>query len=93
MTALVLLDDDLFPKWSEAWFVKEITIPSGFLEEETVTLLLSTIDDVDVVYINGTPVAASGFITVDKVKADPTSVPATQIYQKVNSKADNNSIK
>ena len=73
----VLLDDDLFPKWSEAWFVKEITIPSGFLEEETVTLLLSTIDDVDVVYINGTPVAASGFITVDKVKADPTSVPAT----------------
>jgi hypothetical protein len=71
-----LQEDDLFPKWSEAWFAKEVTIPSGFLEEETITLLLSTIDDVDVVYVNGTPVAASGFITIDGEKADPTSVPA-----------------
>lgn len=67
---------DLFPNWSEAWFCKTVELPEGFLQEESVTLLLGVIDDLDVVYINGTPVAASGFIAEDGSKADPASVPA-----------------
>ena len=67
---------DLFPNWSEAWFCKTLEIPSGFLTEDTVTLMLGVIDDIDVVYVNGTPVAASGFIAEDGSKADPASVPA-----------------
>ena len=40
---------DLFPKWSEAWFCKTVELPTGFLKEDTVTLLLGVIDDMDVV--------------------------------------------
>ena len=70
-------ENDLFPNWSEAWFCKTVTVPAGFLQEENVTLLLGVIDDLDVVYLNGTPVAASGFIDAgDGSKADPMSVPA-----------------
>ncbi len=67
---------DLFPNWSEAWFCKTVELPEGFLQEENVTLMLGVIDDLDVVYVNGTPVAASGFIAEDGSKADPASVPA-----------------
>ena len=67
---------DLFPNWSEAWFCKTIEIPADFLLEDTVTLMLGVIDDIDVVYVNGTPVAASGFIAEDGSRADPASVPA-----------------
>ena len=67
---------DLFPKWSEAWFCKTVELPAGFLKEDTVTLLLGVIDDMDVVYINGVPVAQSGFIDASGTKADPSKVPA-----------------
>lgn len=56
-----LLATDVFPTWSESWWCREIEIPAAFLTESTVTLHLGIIDDMDVVYINGTPVAASGF--------------------------------
>ena len=70
------LDDlDLFPNWSEAWFCRTITLPEGFLLEDTVTLMLGVIDDLDVVYVNGTPVAASGFMNEENAKADPADVP------------------
>ena len=72
-----LTSDDLFPKWSEAWFIKTIDIPQGFITTDTVTLLLGIIDDLDVVYVNGTPVAASGFITATGEKAPATNVPET----------------
>ena len=71
-----LSENELFPNWSEAWFCKTVSIPEGFLQEETVTLLLGVIDDLDVVYVNGTPVAASGFINEDGQKAAPENVPA-----------------
>ena len=67
---------DLFPKWSEAWFCKTIEIPADFLTQDTVTLLLGVIDDLDVVYINGTPAAQSGFVTASGAKAGPALVPA-----------------
>lgn len=68
-------DSDLFPMWSEAWWCKAIDVPAGFLKEDTVTLILGVIDDLDVVYINGRPVASSGFMAADGSKADPSSVP------------------
>ena len=72
-----LAEFDLFPKWSESWWCKDITIPKGFLKEKNVTLLLGIIDDIDVVYINGRPVAASGFKTKDGIATVPLStVPA-----------------
>lgn len=57
-----LLTNDVFPTWSEAWAVREFEVPADFTEDDTVTLLLGIIDDNDVVYINGEPVAASGFV-------------------------------
>jgi len=71
-----LADFDLFPKWSEAWWCKDISIQKGFLKEKTVTLILGIIDDNDVVYINGKPVAASGFKTKDGRPAPAQNVPA-----------------
>lgn len=56
-----LLTNDIFPTWSEAWAVREFEVPADFTDDETVTLLMGIIDDNDVVYINGKPVAASGF--------------------------------
>jgi len=50
-----------FPSWSEAWFCREFELPADFTTNDTVTLLLGIIDDLDVVYINGQLVAASGF--------------------------------
>src|SRR5690606_19414538 len=48
---------DLFPNWSEGWFARAVEIPRGFLDgRDHVTLMLGIIDDMDVVYINGTPV-------------------------------------
>lgn len=70
-----LSENDLFPKWAEAWWCKTVNIPAGFLTEDTVTLLLGIIDDMDIVYINGTPVAQSGFVKADGSKADPAAVP------------------
>lgn len=70
-----LAKGDLFPNWSEAWFCKTIEIPAGFLTEDTVTLLLGVIDDMDVVYINGTAVAQSGFKDASGAKADPACAP------------------
>ncbi|MCD8050255.1 MAG: fibronectin type III domain-containing protein [Clostridiales bacterium] len=52
----------MLPSWSEAWVCRTFELPSDFTEEETVTLLLGIIDDLDVVYINGHLVAASGFM-------------------------------
>lgn len=75
-TRTALVDTDLFPKWSEAWFCREIQVPKGFLKEGTVTLLLGIIDDLDVVYVNGQPVAASGFKTRDGQAAPARGVPA-----------------
>ena len=72
----ILSPIDLFPKWSEAWFCKTVELPVGFLKEDTVTLLLGVIDDMDVVYVNGTPVAQSGFLDSNGAKADPANVPA-----------------
>ena len=73
-----LTDFDMFPKWSEAWFARTIEIPEGFLDgTDEVTLLLSIIDDLDVVYVNGTPVGAKGFKTSGGVAAPPGNVPAT----------------
>ncbi|MCP3974930.1 MAG: hypothetical protein GY720_10595, partial [bacterium] len=73
-----LNDFDMFPKWSEAWFARTIEIPEGFLDgTDDVTLLLGIIDDLDVVYVNGTPVGASGFKTSTGVVAPPENVPAT----------------
>ncbi len=68
---------DLFPKWAEAWYCKTIDIPAGFITGNTVTLLLGIIDDLDVVYINGNPVAASGFKKADNSVAAVSSVPST----------------
>ena len=71
-----LTEFDMFPKWSEAWFARTIEIPEGFLDgTEDVTLLLSIIDDIDVVYVNGTPVGASGFKTSAGAAAPPENVP------------------
>ena len=70
-----LQDYELFPNWSEAWFCKTITVPEGFLVNDTVTLMLGVIDDVDIVYINGQPVAASGFKKADGSKAAMSDVP------------------
>ena len=72
----LLAQNELFPNWSEAWFCKTVTIPEGFLQEEEVTLLLGVIDDLDIVYVNGTPVAASGFIDENGQKANLENVPA-----------------
>ena len=72
----ILSENELFPNWSEAWFCKTIVVPEGFLTEESVTLLLGVIDDLDVVYVNGTPVAASGFIDENGQKADPANIPS-----------------
>ncbi|MBE6069881.1 MAG: hypothetical protein E7211_19635 [Clostridium lundense] len=71
-----LTEGDLFPVWSEAWFCRTVTIPAGFMTESSVTLLLSVIDDVDVVYVNGTPVASSGFKTAAGEQAPASNVPA-----------------
>lgn len=57
-----VLSHDLAPKWSESWVVREFDLPKNFTTDDTVTLLLGIIDDNDVVYINGTPVASSGFV-------------------------------
>lgn len=57
-----VLSHDLAPKWSESWVVREFDLPKNFTKDDTVTLLLGIIDDNDVVYINGTPVASSGFV-------------------------------
>jgi len=54
--------EKFFPSWAEAWVVREFDLPADFTEDDTVTLLLGIVDDNDVVYINGTPVAASGFV-------------------------------
>lgn len=70
-----LTENELFPKWSEAWFCKTVELPAGFTTEDTVTLLLGVIDDIDVVYINGVPVAQSGFITADGQHAPAANVP------------------
>ncbi len=70
-----LQDYELFPNWSEAWYCKTIEIPAGWLKEDTVTVLLGVIDDNDVLYVNGKPVALSGFLKADGSKADPTDVP------------------
>ena len=72
----ILDENELFPNWSEAWFCKTVVIPEGFLKEESVTLLLGVIDDLDVVYVNGIPVAASGFIDENGQKAAPENIPA-----------------
>ncbi len=72
-----LADFDLFPKWSEAWFCKTVTIPKDFIQGSSVILLLGIIDDLDVVYINGTPVGASGFKTADGNHAPASNVPTT----------------
>ncbi len=72
-----LLETDLFPKWSEAWYCRTIDIPEGFIVGNTVTLLLGIIDDLDVVYVNGIPVAASGFKKADGSAAAPTDAPDT----------------
>ena len=56
-----LLGNDLSPTWSEAWVVREFDLPADFANSEEVTLLMGIIDDNDVIYINGTPVASSGF--------------------------------
>ena len=71
-----LSDFDVFPNWSEAWFCRTIEIPKGFLVRDNVTLLLSIIDDLDVVYINGKPIGAKGFVTSDGTTAPPSNVPA-----------------
>lgn len=68
-------EEELFPKWSEAWFCKTVDIPAGFLTEDNVTLLLGVIDDLDVVYINGVPAAQSGFVTASNTRSDPAAVP------------------
>jgi hypothetical protein len=69
---------DMFPSWSEAWFARTIEIPEGFLDgTDDVTLVLSIIDDLDVVYVNGTPVGAKGFKTSAGVVAPPENVPDT----------------
>lgn len=73
----VLADFDLFPTWSEAWYCKTMTVPNGFIQGDSITLLLGIIDDLDVVYVNGTPVAASGFITSEGKRAPAANVPAT----------------
>lgn len=71
-----LEENELFPKWSEAWFCRVFRVPEGFAKEPTVTLLLGVIDDLDVVYLNGRPVAASGFKKADGSPADPAAIPA-----------------
>lgn len=68
-------EKELFPKWSEAWFCKTVDIPVEFLTEDSITLLLGVIDDLDVVYINGIPVAQSGFVTASNTHSDPALVP------------------
>ncbi len=71
-----LSEADLFPNWSEGWFARTVEIPGGFLDDsDHVTLMLGIIDDMDVVYINGTPVAASGFLGADGAPAPATNVP------------------
>lgn len=60
-----LLTNEFVPMWSESWFVRTFDLPKDFTEEETVTLLMGIIDDNDVIYINGTPVASSGFMDGD----------------------------
>ncbi len=51
----------MMPAWSEAWVARTFELPADFTDAETVTLLLGVVDDNDVVYINGRPVASSGF--------------------------------
>ena len=70
-----LQDYELFPNWSEAWYCKTVVIPEGFLKESTVTVLLGVVDDNDILYVNGKPVALSGFLKADGSKADPSDVP------------------
>ena len=70
-----LAENELFPKWSEAWFCKTVDLPAGFATEDTVTLLLGVIDDNDVVYVNGTPIGQNGFITSAGEKAPLDKVP------------------
>jgi len=55
-------NSNFFPSWSEAWFCRKFELPADFTTKDTVTLLLGIIDDLDVVYINGNLVAASGFV-------------------------------
>lgn len=54
-------DTRMFPSWSEAWVCRSFELPADFTEDESVTLILGIIDDMDVVYINGQLVAGSGF--------------------------------
>ncbi|WP_305768576.1 alpha/beta hydrolase [Candidatus Epulonipiscium viviparus] len=56
----------LFKQWSETWVATEFKLPENFTNNEDVTLILGVIDDADVVYINGQPVASSGFINHNK---------------------------
>ena len=86
-----LLDNETFPSWAEAWIVREFDLPADFTEDETVTLLMGIIDDNDVVYINGTPVASSGF--VDGTGAAILDVPATGGFVFDNSVAAENQVK
>jgi enterochelin esterase-like enzyme len=60
----------LFPKWSEAWFCRTFNVQPGFAEED-VFLLMGILDDIDVIYVNGSPVAASGFINGNGEKVIP----------------------
>ena len=55
----------MMPVWSEAWVARTFELPADFTDAETVTLLFGVIDDNDVIYINGTPVASSGFMDAD----------------------------
>ena len=52
----------MMPAWSEAWVARCFELPADFTESESVTLLFGVVDDNDVIYINGQPVASSGFM-------------------------------
>ena len=51
----------LFNRFAEAWFCKAFPLRADFTSDDFVTLHLGTIDDNDMVYINGRFVASSGF--------------------------------
>lgn len=55
----------MMPTWSEAWVCRTFELPADFTDAETVTLLFGVVDDNDVIYINGQPVASSGFMDAD----------------------------
>lgn len=57
-----LLDLETCPSWSESWLCRTFDLSADFTTDASVTLLLGVIDDLDVVYINGHLVDASGFM-------------------------------